>query len=109
MVHDLDIGVHRYDVDRIESEDHFSKTYEQLKPIEVAILKLVAANESKGLYTKAGLDKVKAFTGDPETDVTKWSVKNAVTRLKSLELIYSPERGKLEIENHDFRDYILEK
>lgn len=109
MVHDLDIGVHRYDVDRIESEDHFSKTYEQLKPIEVAILKLVAANESKGLYTKAGLNKVKAFTGDPETDVTKWSVKNAVTRLKSLELIYSPERGKLEIENHDFRDYILEK
>ena len=57
MVYDLDIGVHRYDVDRIESEDYFSKTYEQLKPIEVAILKLVAANESKGLYTKAGLVK----------------------------------------------------
>lgn len=52
---------------------------------------------------------MKAFTGDPETNVTKWSVKNAVTRLKSLGLIYSPERGKLEIENHDFRDYILEK
>ena len=52
---------------------------------------------------------MKIFTRDLEVSITKWSVKNAVTRLKSLELIYSPERGKLEVENYDFRDYILEK
>lgn len=109
MVHDLDTAVIRFDVDRIESEGQFASTYDQLKPIEVAILKLVAANEAKGLYSKTGLEKVKAFTSDPQTDITKWSIKNAVSRLKSIELIYSPERGKLEIENHDFRDFILEK
>lgn len=109
MVHDLDVGAQRYDVDRLESEEHFSSLYTQLKPIEWAILKLVAANESKGLYTQAGLAKVKAFIDTSEANVTKWSVKNAVERLKTLELIYSLERGKLEIEDHDFRDYILEK
>lgn len=108
-VYDLDVGVQRYDVDRIESEDQFSSTYAQLKPIEIAILKLVAAKESKGLYTQSGLDKVKAFTDDPAITITKWSIKNAVTRLKALELIYSQERGSLEIEDYDFRDYILDK
>ncbi len=97
-----------YDADRIESESHFSIICQQLKPIELAILKLVAVNESKGLYTSIGLDKVKAFTGYHDVNITKWSVKNAVIRLKRLDLIYTPERGKLEIENPDFRDYLLE-
>lgn len=108
-VHDLDVGVKRFDKEREESENEFTNTYEQLKSIDIAILKLIAANEAKGLFSQAGIAKVNAFVNHNDVEASKWSIKNSVDRLKAQGLVYSPSRGKLEIENHDFKDFILEK
>lgn len=108
-VHNLDEGVKRFDKERSESDGGFCAIYDGLNPIDAAILKLIAVNEANKLYTAAGEAKVSAFVANDSVQVTMWGIKNAVKRLKNKGLVFSPARGKLEIENHDFKDFILEK
>lgn len=107
QVYDLDVGFKEFDNEVQESQTPFKAMYEQLRPIDIAILKLVATNESGGLYAPSGLNKVAAILEVEPAEVTKSSVQYSVKVLKHLEIIYSPSRGRLAFENLDFKDYLL--
>lgn len=107
-VYDLEVGFKEFDNEIQESQTPFKAMYGQLRPIDIAILKLVATNESSGLYTPTGLNKVAAIMEVEPSDITKSAVQYSVKLLKQLEIIYSPARGKLAFENLDFKDYLLE-
>lgn len=110
--YDINVGFSRFDKDFLESKQIYEDLHEQMSEIDIAILKLVLAAETRGLYSEVGLRKVSAMCPNTELSgnvVTKNKVQKSVQKLKKLGVLYSSGFGKLEFENLDFKDYLLSR
>lgn len=95
VVHDIDEGFSLYS-DAIMEDDHqqFRAVWNNLFPMDQALLTMISRGEHKGLYSEEYKAKLKKIYPDFDT-MKKSSIQNAVTRLKShaLNAIYSSEHG----------------
>lgn len=107
-IHDINEGVFRFS-DAIIEEEHqqFRAVWEDLHPMDKALLTMISRGEHKGLYSEEY--KAQLQTIYPEFDTTKKSsIQNAVTRLKSntLNAIYSSEHGVWRFTDPAFEHFV---
>lgn len=90
--------------DLVDVEADYKAVWAQCKPIDQAVLRLLVQKTELGLYT----DEARRFVGDDvgTEPVSQKAIQNAIDRLRSNQILYSPGRGEWEFEDPGLKDWI---
>jgi hypothetical protein len=89
----------------VDVEADHQLLWDDCKPIDKAVLKLLVQSPQFGLYT----EEARSFIGNEigTEGVSIKEVQNAVKRLRESQVLYSPSRGEWLLEDPQFRNWIL--
>ncbi len=91
----------------VDVEADYTALWGQCKPLDCAVLTLLVQHSTLGIYS----DEARHLVGDEigTESVSVKAIQNAVDRLRSNQVLYSPGRGEWEFEDPGFKEWILSR
>lgn len=108
-VHNLDEAVIQFDREvAVAANESYIELLEELKPLDLTLLRMIAMGENSKFYTEQGKAKIIALANTENIPTGRTSISNSIRRLNANGTIFSIKQGVWQLEDPALREFLLE-